>query len=83
MSFRGDEVTKKAVTKSVTANQHEKPILIHLKKLQSKYYDGKQNNHFSGKAETLLAFQISDICELNSSLPTVNPFCKSILEIIS
>ena len=29
MLFQGDEVTKKAVTKSVTANQHEKPILIH------------------------------------------------------
>lgn len=27
--FRGDEVTKKAVTDLVTANQHEKPILIH------------------------------------------------------
>lgn len=27
--FRGDEVTKKAVTDLVTANQNEKPILIH------------------------------------------------------
>lgn len=29
MLFKGDEVTKKAVTDLVTANQHEKPILIH------------------------------------------------------
>lgn len=66
----------KAVTNSVTANQHEKPILTHLKKTTKVYYDGKQNItfYFSGNAETLLAFQISDICELNSSLPTVKPF---------